>query len=872
MSKQKDIKYYALLSIQEVYQQLNVTEDGYNDSQVDANRKKYGNNQIINNKNDSLLTCLQRAFLNPFSIILFSLGVISVFIDIFLSEYRQKNWISVYIIFTMLLVSGLTRMIQEMRSKKKADTLVKSAKKQSWVLRDKKWILIDSSELVVGDTIRLNSGDKIAADVRVIKAEDLTVSQSVITGESLILEKNASKLTGSATNMNEYTNIVFSSTTITGGSGLGVVIAVGNNTVYGSFDLYDSDKRRKFDKGENSIALVLIKYMLVLVPIVFFASGITQNDWNDAFIFAVSIAVGLTPELLALVVNACLAKGSYSMNQKQTIVKNINAMQGFGSMDTLCVDKTGTLTGDTILLEYYTDVFGNESQKTLDYGYLASYYQKENINHIDSAILNVKSMPNQNDYYNGLVSKYHLVDKMPFDYNKRIGNVVIDDGTEKFIIIKGSVDEIVSQCNWIEYKNNTVEIENDSYSSVHSIVDEMLEDGMKVIAVAYRKMEQKDKGFVLLGYLAFFDAPKKSAESAISKLKELNVNVKVLTGDNLLVTKSICNRLRISTDKYLTGKQIDSMSYVQLNEACKECNIFAELSPKQKSLIIDTLQKNDHTVGYLGDGMNDLPAMLQADVGISVENAVQAVKESANVILLKKDLNVLEEGILEGRKAFANMTKYIKITASSNFGNICAIVVASVLLPFFPMTSIQLLLLNLLYDILCLALPWDNVDEDMITLPLEWSGKTLGGFMRYFGPLSSLFDIITYLFLFFVLCPMICGGRFDSISLMEQEKFISIFQTGWFLESLWTQVLIIQLLRTKRFPFVNSKPGKSVIVVTVVGLSLLSLLPITSIGRAIGLTKMPIIYYLYLVLVVSFYLLVVTIAKVNYVKKHNNLM
>lgn len=487
-------------------------------------------------------------------------------------------------------------------------------------------------------------------------------------------------------------------------------------------------------------------------------------------------------------------------------------------------------------------------------------------------------MQGKADYYRQLTEKYQKTDELPFDYNRRFSSVLLNTGEENIWIIKGSIEEVARQCSMIEYRGEKTAAGADILQNVHAVVDEMLEDGMKVIAVAYKTMSraalvpEEEHDFILLGYLAFFDAPKKSAASAIQKLHSLHVNVKVLTGDQKQVARSICRRIGIPTESCLTGAQLDALSENELPIAVEKTNIFAELSPKQKAMLVETLQTNGHTVGFLGDGLNDLPAVIRADVGISVENATEAVRESANVILLKKDLNVLEEGVLEGREAFANMLKYIKITASSNFGNICAIVAASVLLPFFPMTSIQLLLLNLLYDILCLILPWDHVDADLLTKPLEWSGRTLGKFMTFFGPVSSLFDLLTFVFLYFVLCPGVCDGSFGSLSAEKQSLFISMFQTGWFLESMWTQVLILQLLRTKQLPLIQSRPGRMVTGVTILGIVLFTLLPVTPVGKMLGMTAMSPVYFLFLVADVIAYLLLVTLAKAFYIKKNQDLI
>ncbi len=768
------LKEYACVAPDQMMQKLQINAEGITQEEAIIRRQKYGNNAPSAKNKDTMFYCIRRAFVNPFSTILFFLGLISLVTDVFLSSDYQKNLTAVLIIFSMLILSGIVRLTQELHSKRVADELFQLVHTTVQVLRDGQWVELSSSELVVGDQIRLEAGDRVPADLRLTGATDLFVSQSVITGESAILEKFPEALPKEPQKLTDYSNILFGGTTVAGGTGTGIVLTVGQETVYGGLTPSVEARKQRFDRGANSIAWVLIRFMTVLVPVVFLASGLTKGDWLEAFLFALSVAVGITPELLPMVVNACLAKGSHSMGKKQTIVKNINAMQSFGSMDVLCVDKTGTLTQDTVLLEYYMDILGNESQKVLDYAYLASHYSTGVGNHLDEAICKAEKMQGKADYYRQLTEKYQKTDELPFDYNRRFSSVLLNTGEENIWIIKGSIEEVA--------------------------------------------------------------------------------------------------RIGIPAESCLTGAQLDALSENELPIAVEKTNIFAELSPKQKAMLVETLQTNGHTVGFLGDGLNDLPAVIRADVGISVENATEAVRESANVILLKKDLNVLEEGVLEGREAFANMLKYIKITASSNFGNICAIVAASVLLPFFPMTSIQLLLLNLLYDILCLILPWDHVDADLLTKPLEWSGRTLGKFMTFFGPVSSLFDLLTFVFLYFVLCPGVCDGSFGSLSAEKQSLFISMFQTGWFLESMWTQVLILQLLRTKQLPLIQSRPGRMVTGVTILGIVLFTLLPVTPVGKMLGMTAMSPVYFLFLVADVIAYLLLVTLAKAFYIKKNQDLI
>lgn len=871
---------HAYMGTDALYRDLHISEQGYNDEQAEESRARYGRNVLSGRASDTVLYRLRRAFINPFSIILFVLASISFVTDVLLASDLSRDMTTVLIILCMLLTSGIVRSIQEMRAKRVADRLTGMIASNVSVRRNGKWVGISSTELVVGDQVRLFAGDRVPADIRLTAANELFVSQSIITGESAILGKDADTLPrGKVRSYAEYSNIVFMGSSVIGGTGEGVVLAVGQDTVYGGFSGAGSRSKNGFDQGANSIAWVLIRFMAVLIPVVFVACGLTKGDWLSAFLFALSVAVGLTPEMLPMVISACLARGSVAMGKKQTVVKNINAMQGFGSMDILCVDKTGTLTGDTISLEYYMDILGNESSAVLDLSYLNSLYHTGVKNHLDAAILEYREMPGRSAHFQELAIQHPKLDELPFDYERKFASVLVKGDGEDLLIIKGSLDEVCRRCSYFEYKGERRAIGADGLASVHAIVDEMLEDGMKVLAVAYKPLDREriaagdERDLILLGYLAFFDAPKKTAADAIRNLQALHVGIRVLTGDQKSVALSICRRLGIDTAEAMTGEDLERLSDDELPIRIEHTTVFAELSPKQKVQILQTLQANGHTVGFLGDGMNDLPAIVESDVGISVDTAADAVKEAADVILLKKDLNVLEAGIKEGRKAFANVSKYIKITASSNFGNILSIVIASVFLPFFPMASVQLLLLNLLYDMLCLVLPWDHVDEETCAQPLEWSGRTLGRFMRSFGPISSIFDILTFLYLFFVLCPSICGGSFASLAGSEEQlRFIASFQTGWFLESMWTQVSILHLLRTQKVPLLHSRPSRPVMFVTMMGILLFTVLTFTPVGRLVGSTALPLSYFGFLVVIVLLYLLLVTLAKSWYMKKYHELL
>lgn len=875
----KRVMYYAQQEKEVLYCDLNIKDTGYTERQAEKSREKYGSNLISGRASDTIFYRLRRAFINPFTTVLLALAVVSFITDMLQVESFSRNVTASPIIFCMLVVSGMIRFIQEMKSKKVADHLVSLLHSTVTVLREGKWTELSSSELTVGDQVRIFAGDRIPADIRLTKTADLFLSQSVITGESAVLEKTSGKISiQDSCTYSDYKNIAWMGSAVMGGSGEGIVLAVGPDTVYGGFPGMISQRKNKFDQGAASIARVLLRFMGVLIPIVFVACGLTKGNWAAAFLFALSVAVGLTPEMLPMVINACLAKGSASMGKKQTVVKNINAMQGFGSMDVLCVDKTGTLTGDVILLEYYMDILGDESERVLELSYLNSLYHTGVRNHLDTAVLKYREMPGLGEQLGRAAEQKAKLDEIPFDYERKIASILVGGEENNLLIVKGSIEEVCSRCRYVEYKGEKREKKPENSSDVHAVVDEMLEDGMKVLAVAYKPVKKNnltkedETDLILIGYLAFFDAPKKTAADAIGKLKALQVGIRVLTGDQKSVAASVCHRLGIDTSQILTGAELDAMSEEKQIMQIENTMVFAELSPKQKAEIVETLQANGHTVGYLGDGMNDLPAMVESDVGISVDTAAEAVKEGADVILLKKDLNVLEEGILEGRKAFSNMTKYIRITASSNFGNIFSIVIASVVLPFLPITSVQLLLLNLLYDTLCLVLPWDHVDQDACSRPLEWSGRTLGRFMKFFGPVSSFFDVITFLFLYFIFCPALCGGEFAQLTeTAAQTQFIMLFQTGWFLESMWTQVLILHLLRTRRIPMLQSRPSGPVMFVTTVGILFFTVLTFTPLGKIIGMMAMPVSYFGFLVGVVILYLFVVTVAKGIYVRKYKEL-
>ena len=621
--------------------------------------------------------------------------------------------------------------------------------------------------------------------------------------------------------------------------------------------------------------------MLIMIPFVFLVNGVTKGDWLEAFIFAVSVAVGLTPEMLPMIVTANLAKGAVAMSKKKTIVKDLNAIQNFGAMNILCTDKTGTLTCDQIVLEKYINADGSndESRRILRHAYFNSFFQTGLKNLMDKAILShVKDL--SLEY---LKDNYTKVDEIPFDFTRRRMSVVVEDRQGKRqIITKGAVEEMLDICSHAEFDGEvhpmTIELKN----KARDIIEQMNKQGMRVIAVAHKSYLDKtcdfriedEKDMVLIGYLAFLDPPKETTAAAIRALQEHGVAVKILTGDNEKVTKCVCRHVGLAAEKMLLGSEVEAMSNEELAAAAEYTTVFAKLAPAQKARVVRLLRENGHSVGYLGDGINDAAAMKASDVGISVDTAVDIAKESADVILLEKDLLVLEKGILEGRKTYANMIKYIKMTASSNFGNIFSVLIASAFLPFLPMASIHLILLNLIYDISCTAIPWDNVDKEFLTKPRKWDASSVSKFMLWIGPTSSVFDILTYALMYFIICPAVVGGHlFHELSdPAQQALYIAVFQAGWFVESMWTQTLVIHMIRTPKIPFLQSRASAPVTLLTFIGIAVLTVIPFTAVGHAIGLASLPGEYFSWLAAITLAYMLLATMMKKLYIKRYGELL
>ncbi|MDZ5253519.1 magnesium-translocating P-type ATPase [Clostridium sp. LIBA-8841] len=860
------------MSSENLLKEMGTSLSGYSDKEVERRIDKYGENVISHEKGDSVFKRLFESFVNPFTVVLFILAIISTFTDIILPAPSDRSYSTVVIIVTMVTISGMLKFVQESRSNNSAEKLKEMVKTTATVERVGRKE-VELSEIVPGDIVYLSAGDMIPADVRIISSKDLFVSQASLTGESEPVEKYGEGVTSDLTNPLESTNLGFMGSNVVSGSAICIVLATGDYTYFGSMAKTITEKKvvTSFEKGVNSVSWLLIKFMMCMVPVVFFANGLTKGDWGESFLFALSVAVGLTPEMLPMIVTTNLAKGAVKMAKKKTVVKSLNSIQNFGAMDVLCTDKTGTLTQDKVVLEYHLDIHGNEDERVLRHAFLNSFFQTGLKNLMDIAILNYAN----NAEFSDLEKKYTKVDEIPFDFNRRRMSVVIKDKEGKTqLITKGAVEEMLKISSHVEYKGKVEVLTDEIRKEILATVDRLNNEGMRVIAVSQKNnpsvegvFSVKDESnMVLMGYLAFLDPPKESTLSAIKALNENGVSVKVLTGDNDGVTKCICRQVGMEVENILLGSQISEMSDEQLKVEVEKTNVFAKLSPQQKARIVRVLRENGHTVGFMGDGINDAAAMHESDVGISVDTAVDIAKESADIILLEKDLMVLEKGVIEGRRTFGNIIKYIKMTASSNFGNMFSVVIASVFLPFLPMLPIQILALNLIYDISCISIPWDNMDEEYLRKPRKWDASSIGKFMVWIGPTSSVFDIATFIIMFFIICPSIAGGYYGEPG-VNNILFISVFNAGWFVESLWSQTLVIHMIRTPKLPFIQSRASLPVLAITTLAIIVGTVIPYTFLGTSLGMTALPYTYFPWLLGIVICYMVLATIMK-NVFRKH----
>lgn len=896
------VQFAAMASIKDVLSKLNSTMRGLDNETVFVSRSKYGSNKVTHEKKKPLPKRLAEAFINPFTAILFFLAIVSCITDMILPYFSllgstrdDFDCLTVVIIFTMVFISGTLRFVQESRSGNAAEKLLSMITTTCTVTRtDQEKIEIPMDDLVVGDIVHLSVGDMIPADVRIIQSKDFFVSQSSLTGESEPVEKTAIIEKNEPAAITDYGNMAFMGSNVISGSASAVVVRVGDHTVFGSMASAVAGEavETSFTKGVNAVSWVLIRFMLVMVPLVFFINGITKGDWLEAFLFGISIAVGLTPEMLPMIVTTCLAKGAVSMSKKKTIVKNLNSIQNFGAMDILCTDKTGTLTQDKVVLEYHWNVNGEDDTRILRHAYLNSYFQTGYKNLMDLAIISkTEEEESENPQLTHLSEHYVKVDEIPFDFNRRRLTTVVQDKNGKTqMITKGAVEEMLSICTFAEYDGKVQLLEDGIRKRILQTVDTLNNKGFRVLAIAQKSnpspagiLGAKDEcDMVLLGYLAFLDPPKESTADAIKALKEYGVTTKILTGDNEKVTRTICKQVGLKVRNMLLGTDLDNMTDAELAKAAESTDVFAKLTPDQKARVVTVLRENGHTVGFMGDGVNDASAMKSADIGISVDTAVDVAKESADIILLEKDLMVLEQGIIEGRKTYANMIKYIKMTASSNFGNMFSVLAASALLPFLPMMSVHLIFLNLIYDLSCTAIPWDNVDEEYLRVPRKWDASSVGNFMLWIGPTSSILDFTTYIFMYFVFCPLFVSGgvlyndlsnHFSGAELTHmQTAYAAMFQAGWFVESMWSQTLVIHMIRTPKIPFIQSHASAPLTLLTCAGIAILTIIPFTAFGTMLGFSALPFSYFAYLIPCILLYMALATSLKKAYVRHYGELL
>lgn len=854
---------------------------GLVDDQVEENRDTYGENVITKGQEDSMIKKIYESIINPFTVILLVIALVSFITNVWLAKPGEQDPTTSIIIVTLVLISGGIRFIQELRSDKAASNLSRMIVNTATVLRDGAEQEIPIDEIVVGDVIKLSAGDMIPADVVLIDSRDFFVQQSGLTGESDAVEKVCLRKADSQNldSLLESESLAFMGTNVISGRATAVVLVVGDETMMGAIEqtINTYDEPTSFEREMNTISWLLIRLMLVMVPVVFVINGLTDGDWLEAGVFALSVGVGLTPEMLPMIITASLAKGSIIMAKEKVVIKKLNAIQDLGAIDILCTDKTGTLTQDEIVLEYPLDIHGELDLSVLRRAYLNSYFQTGLKNLMDRAIINrTQKEAKKHEIVRDLDQTFHKIDELPFDFERRRMSVIVkdEDGVVS-MVTKGALEEMLSVSTYVEYKGEIKHLTDEVRQEVLAEVAQLNEQGLRVLGVSYKTdLDENDifsvedeRDMILTGYLAFLDPPKPSAAPAIKALAEYGVTTKILTGDNEKVTQAVCEKVGLDVERILLGSEIDTMTDQELAQVVETTTVFAKLSPDQKARIILCLKNNGHKVGYMGDGINDAPSMKVSDVGISVDTAVDIAKETADVILLDKDLMVLEKGLVEGRKVYANMTKYIKMTVSSNFGNIFSLLFASIFLPFLPMAPVHLIVLNLIYDLSCIALPFDNVDKEFLKKPRIWEANSIMRFMAWIGPISSVFDIITYMLLYFLVVPMILGHGYNH-GAADAAAFIMVFQTGWFIESMWSQTMVIHMLRSPKLPFIQSRPAFSVVVTTLAAAFFVTSLPYSPLASILKLSQLNGLYFVLLFAIIVLYMLSVTVVKRIYIKKY----
>lgn len=880
------LRHLATLSIDQAFDELKSHEAGLGPEEVEESRAEWGANVVGAPDRPSVFSRLLSVFSDPFTDILVVLAIVSFVTDVAFAQPGQRDPSTTLIILVMVGISVLMREVQERRSANAAEALARSIQTTCCVERaDAGRAELPLDQVVVGDVIHLRAGDIVPADVRLTHARDLFVSQASLTGESAPVERCAAALDECAAASREVTDLpnvaLMGSTVISGGASC-VVVAVGEGTAFGRVASSLGEVRPKgaYQRSLDEVGALFMRMTLVIAPLVLLANGLTKGDWLAALLFASSVAVGLTPEMLPMIVTACLAKGAQDLSRGKAIVKRLDAVQNLGSIDVLCTDKTGTLTENRVVLERHLDALGREDDRVLFEAFLNSFFETGLRNLVDSAIIRrtqelsaaardagesdeagvvatgvamtsgARDLPSADE----LAERYTLVDELPFDFERRLVSVVVgDERGRTHMITKGAVEEVLAACSEVDLGGEACALGDDLRTQVMERAAAMASEGMRVLGVArkaepagVRVLSTKDeRDMRFIGFLAFLDPPKESSKTAIAALASHGVGTKVLTGDSARVAVHVCRAIGLDVGGVLEGSDVEAMDDVRLAQAAEDVTVFAKLAPDQKARVVAALRANGHVVGYMGDGVNDAPAMRQSDCGISVEGATDVARETADIILLEKDLMVLERGIMAGRHTFANMEKYVRIAASSNFGNVFSVLAASLFLPFLPMRATQMLLLNLLSDIACTAIPWDNVDEESVAAPNGWDVGSLGGYMRRIGPVSSAFDLLTFGLLFFWVCPAVAGGSWAELAAAgagmaaRRALFVAVFQGAWFTESLVTQLLAVQVMRTRKLPFVQSRASWRVTLVAVAVGLLGAWLPLSPLAEPLDFAALP---------------------------------
>jgi P-type Mg2+ transporter len=873
------VREAATSEIDALLAKLSTSRTGLSEQEAAERLEKFGPNEVAHGKQHGWLQRMWLAARNPLVILLTVLAVAS-FLSYLHDPPDQRDISEFYagVMMLVMVVLGMSlRFVQETRADNAAAKLKAMIRVTATVLRDGQAKEIPIAQLVPGDVVKLSAGDMIPADVRLILAKDLFVIQATLTGESLPVEKSDARDPRAGVSSIERANLCFLGTSVESGAATAVTVATGPQTYFGGMakSLSGQQIETAFEKGVKRFTWLMIGFMAVMVPLVFLINGLLKHAWNEAFFFALSVAVGLTPEMLPMIVSVCLSKGAMAMAKKKVIVKRLNSIQNFGAMDVLCTDKTGTLTIDHVILEIYADVFKKENQEVLRDGYLISHFQSGLKNVLDRAVLKHAELHGELG-----VEKYSKIDEIPFDFSRRMMSVVVEgpDG-QRQLLAKGAPESVFKKCTQFESDGETFPMEPILVGNLIEQVNDLSEDGFRVLAVANKKVEARpayskadEEELVLTGYLAFLDPPKDTAARAITALRQHGVTVKVLTGDNDLVTRKVCTEVGINAQKILLGNDVEQMSDEQLAQAVDGTDVYARLSPSHKKRVVQMLQKKGHVVGFMGDGINDAPALRAADVGLSVDNAVDIAKESADMILLEKSLMVLEEGVLEGRKVFVNIVKYIRMGASSNFGNMFSVIGASAWLPFLPMQPIQVLANNLLYDFSQVPIPTDNVGPQQITKPKPWHIGEIARFILFIGPISSIFDYTTYSVMWFVfncnpkVIPPDLIARFGDQAANHTYE-AKLFNTGWFVESLMTQTLIIHVIRTNLIPFIQSKASWQLTMTTLLIMAFGAWLPFSPLAGVLGLVPLPLPFWGILILTLLCYVGLTQVIKMWMIRK-----